>query len=180
MGVVNLTFSKCMVMLHVCAMLLAASIFGKAQSTHFSAACGPANISLKVKLNDTAHSAAQPAPGKALIYFIHESGGTSSLAYPTTKIGLDGAWAGANHGNSYFVVSVEPGEHHVCAILQSSFYDGGLELAHLNAEAGKTYFYRTRLILSRSVELLELEPIDSDQGNYLVTSLPLSVTTSKK
>jgi hypothetical protein len=53
-------------------------------------------------------------------------------------------------------------------------------MAHLEAEAGKVYYYRTRLVLSRSVELLELEPIDSDQGKYLIASFPLSVSTPKK
>jgi hypothetical protein len=55
-----------------------------------------------------------------------------------------------------------------------------VELAHFTAEAEKTYYYRTRLVVSRSVELLELEPIDSDQGNYLISTFPLSASTAKK
>ena len=143
-------------------------------------ACGPGDESLKVKLDDAPHAPEPPEPNKARIYFIHESGGGPAIAYPTTKIGMDGAWVGANHSVSYFSVSVAPGEHHLCATLQSSFYSGGFELAHVDAEAGKTYFYRTRLILSRSVELLELELIDSDQGTHLVNSLPLSLSRSNK
>jgi hypothetical protein len=162
------------------ALLFAASALAQEPSSSPTAACGSGNVSYKVKLDDTAHDLLQPEPGKARIYFIHQSGGGPSIAYPTTKIGVDGTWVGANHGDSYFSISVEPGEHHVCATLQSSFYGGALELAHVNAEAGKAYFYRTRLILSRSVELLELEPIDSDQGKYLVESLPLSDSKPKK
>ncbi len=96
------------------------------------------------------------------------------------KLAMDGAWVGANHGNSYFSVSVEPGEHHVCVTLQSSFVAQRVELAHFTAEAGKTYYYRSELVTSRSVELLELDPIDSDQGKYLIDSFPLSVSTPKK
>ena len=96
------------------------------------------------------------------------------------KVAVDGAWAGANHGNSYFSIFVEPGEHHVCVTLQSSLVAQRVELAHFTAEAEKVYYYRTRLILSRSVELLELNPIDSDQGKYLIASFPLGISSPKK
>jgi hypothetical protein len=161
-------------------LFFAASALAQGPSAVPTAACGPDNVSFKVKLDDTRHTLTQPEPGKARIYFIHESGAPWQLGYPTTKYGLDGAWVGANHGNSYYSVFVEPGEHHLCATLQSSIVADRVELAHLNAEAGKVYYYRTRLILSRSVELLELEPIDSDQGKYLIASFPLSISTPKK
>jgi len=93
---------------------------------------------------------------------------------------MDGAWVGANHGNSYFSVSVAPGEHHVCVTLQSSLVAQRVELAHFTAEADRVYYFRTRLVMSRTVELLELDPIDSDQGKYLVVSSTLSVSTPKK
>jgi hypothetical protein len=162
------------------ALFFAASAFAQSQTASPIAACGHENVSFNVKLTDTTQALTQPASGKALIYFIHESGGGPMLAYPTTKFAVDGTWVGADHGDSSFFVSVDPGEHHVCATLQSSFFGGGLELAHLSAEAGKTYFFRTRFILSRSVELLDLQQIDADQGRYLVTSFPLSVSKPKK
>ncbi|MGA8271839.1 MAG: hypothetical protein WB919_09805 [Candidatus Sulfotelmatobacter sp.] len=145
-----------------------------------TAACGKGNISFKVKLDGSAHVMAQPDPGKALLYFFHDAGTGQTLGYPTVKLAMDGAWVGANHGNSYFPVSVDPGEHHVCVTLQSSLVGQRVELAHFTAEAEKVYFYRTRLVMSRSVELLEIEPIDSDQGKYLIASFPLSSSTPKK
>jgi hypothetical protein len=162
------------------ALLFAASAFAQAQSVAATAACGLGIVDFKVKLEDTGSPPVHPEPGKALVYFIHDAGTSALFAYPTTKHGLDGAWVGANHGNSYFAVSVGPGEHHLCASLQSSLVDDRAEFAHFTAEAGKVYYYRTRLIMSRSVELLELEPIDSDQGKYLIASFPLSVATPKK
>jgi len=51
---------------------------------------------------------------------------------------MDGAWVRANHGNSYFALSVEPGEHHVCVTLQSSLVAQRVELAHFTAEAEKS------------------------------------------
>jgi hypothetical protein len=169
--------------------LLAASALGQQKVRYgqpvigSSPACGPTETSFKVKLDKGKHVSAQPDPGKARVYFIHEAGLPFTnvvFAYPTSKFGMDGAWVGADHGNSWFSISVDPGEHHLCAALQSSFVDDRLELSHFTAEAGRVYFYRTRLVLSGSVELLELEPIDSDEGKYLVALYPLSVSTPKK
>jgi hypothetical protein len=160
--------------------IFAASTLAQAQAVGLPMACGPENASFKVRLEDKPSVQAQPAPGKALVYFIHDSGSPAVFAYPTMKIGVDGAWVGADHSNSYFFTSVDAGVHHLCATLQSSLVDGRSEFVHFRAEAGKLYYYRTRLVLSRSVELLELEPIDSDEGRYLATSYPLSVSTPKK
>jgi hypothetical protein len=143
-------------------------------------ACGPENVTFKVKTEESQHTLAPPDPGKARVYFIHDAGSNWTTGYPTVKIAMDGTWAGANHGNSYFSVSVDPGEHHVCVTLQSSLVAQRLELAHFSAEADKIYYYRTRLVVSRNVELLELDPIDDDQGKYLTGVFPLAVSTSKK
>ncbi|MFY9645520.1 MAG: hypothetical protein WAK29_10095 [Terriglobales bacterium] len=145
-----------------------------------TAACGPDKVSFRVKLDESQHTLSQPDSGKARVYFLHDAGSGSILGYPTVKLALDGAWVGANHGNSYFPVSVEPGEHHVCVTLQSSLVAQRVELAHFTAEADRIYYYRTRLVVSRSVELLELDAIDSDQGKYLIASFPLSVSNPKK
>jgi hypothetical protein len=163
------------------ALLLSSSISAQTIAAAPGAACGPAT-SFKVKLSHPQAAKAQPDPGKAEVYFIHDSGSLSTvlLAYPTTKYAIDGVWAGAGHGNSWFSVAVAPGEHHVCATLQSSIVDQRVELAHFNAQAGMTYFYRTRLVTSRQVELLELEPLDGDQGQYLINSYPMSSARPKK
>lgn len=147
---------------------------------NLTAACGPAHVSFKVNLDEKQHAPAQPEAGKARVYFIHDAGTGSTLGYPTVKLAMDGAWVGANHGNSYFSVSADPGEHHLCVTLQSSLVGQRVELAHFTAAADAVYFYRTRLVLTRGVELLELEAIDSDQGKYLIGSFPLSVSSPKK
>jgi hypothetical protein len=162
------------------AMLFAVSAFAQVPSAASTAACGPETVSFKVKLDKSQHTLAQPDPGKARVYFLQDAGTSLTVGYPTVKIAMDGAWLGANHGNSYFSVSVEPGEHHVCVTLQSSVIAQRVELAHFTAEAEKVDYYRTRLVMSRSVELLELDPIDSDQGKYLIATFPLSVSSPKK
>lgn len=150
------------------------------QSPSDTAACGHEDISYHVDLNKKPPAAMPPQPGKVLVYFIHDGWDGVRLAYPTTLMALDGAWIGANRGNSYFSISVDPEEHHLCAALQTSIMDSRVELAHFTAEAGKIYYFRTRLLLSRSIELFELETLDSDQGSYLAGSYPLSVSKPKK
>lgn len=161
-------------------LISAASACAQVTTTLPTAACGREDVSFNVRRDDSQHQFTPPDQGRARVYFVHDAGNGNTLGYPTVKLAMDGAWVGANHGNSYFSVSVEPGEHHVCVTLQSSFVAQRVELAHFTAEAGKTYYYRSELVTSRSVELLELDPIDSDQGKYLIDSFPLSVSTPKK
>ena len=161
-------------------LLFATTAFAEDLPSSPIAPCGAGSANFKVKLDDSQHTPAQPSPGKALVYFIHDAGTSAVLAYPTTKLAVDGTWVGANHSNSYFSVSVDPGEHHVCATLQSSLVGNRSEFAHFQAEAGKAYYYRTRLVMSREVELLDLDLIDSDEGRYLIQSYPLSISRQTK
>jgi hypothetical protein len=164
-------------------LFFAASVFAQSPADRLTAACGPEKTGLKVKLDDAAHDAAPPPPEGAQLVFIHDSGRdttTPVLAYPTTRYGVDGAWVGAGHGNSWSAVNVVPGEHHLCAALQSIFFATNVQLAHLTAVAGTTYYFRTRLIMSRSVELLELDQIDSDQGKLLISIYPKATGTLKR
>ena len=160
-------------------LLIAVPAFAQVVPAPSTAACGLDSVSFKVKTDQSQHTLTQPDPEKARVYFIQDAGTSMGLGYPTVKLGLDGKWVGANRLNSYFSLSVDPGEHHVCVMLQSSLLAQRVELAHFMAEAGKTYYYRTRLVMSREMELLELDPIDSDQGTYLVALFPRSVARPK-
>ncbi len=88
---------------------------------------------------------------------------------------------GANKKNSYFALGVEPGEHHLCAVVQSCFVKGGPELAHLTAEAGKVYYFRTRIFFAeKTAEYFSLVPADGDEGAYLIASYPLATAHARK
>ena len=153
-----------------------------------ASACGPANANYKVSLDRSQHGPTTPEAGKALVYFIHDAGipdqvfwsGKVTLGYPTTKYGVDGSWVGADHGDSWFAITITPGEHHFCTVLQSSFAGQRVELAHFTAEAGESYYFRTQLVTSGSVELLELERIDSDEAGYVISEYPMATATAKK
>jgi Protein of unknown function (DUF2846) len=161
---------------------LAVSAFAQTESDALAPACGPKNTSFSVKLNESQHTLAQPEPGKALVYFVQDIGVASCFeGCMTTKIGLDGAWVGADLHNSYFFVSVEPGEHHVCANPQSHVgrVSRIVALAHFTAEPGKVYYFRTRGTMGTVQTLFDLDPIDSDQAKYLISAHPLSVSHPK-
>jgi hypothetical protein len=151
------------------ALLLAASAFAQEPSDGVASACGPKDASFDVKLDKTQHTLAQPEPGKALVYFIQENGGAAS------KIGLDGAWVGANKSSSYFAVSVVPGEHHVCADVRTPRGVPGVPMGflHFTAEAGRVYYFDARPLYGR---YLFLDAVDSDQAKYLIASYPQSVS----
>jgi len=171
-------------------LLLASSAFAQQETTASAAACGPKSANFDVKMDESQHALAQPEPGKALVYFIQDLGLVSCLGHcGTTRIGLDGTWVGANQHNSYFSVSVEPGEHHVCASPQgrfvptmtSSYAAVRSAFAHFTAEAGKVYYFRVRRFGfgGQYQELFDLDAIDSDQGKYLIAWYPLSTSHQK-
>lgn len=136
--------------------------------------CGPKDAGFNVTLDKSQHSLAEPEAGKAQIYFIREgyTGGGGPIMF-----GIDGAWAGASHASSYVSVSVDPGERHICVAAPYFYRETQLAvvLAHIQAEAGKTYFYRIR-----DYQELQIDPIDSDEAKYLVAFYPLSVSSPKK
>jgi Protein of unknown function (DUF2846) len=167
--------------LFVAVALFAAPLFSQTQLASALAACGESTVSMAVNLDDKQHALAQPETGKALIYFIQDIGQAGTLAYPTTKIGIDGKWVGANKKNSWFAVAVDPGEHHLCAEIQSSFVAPEAELAHLTAEAGKVYYFRTRIIFAeRTAEYFSLAPVDSDEANFQIAAYPQATAKARK
>ncbi len=169
------------------ALLFAAPAVAQTPSSGLPAACGPEKVTFKATVLETRQTLAQPTPGKARVYFVQDNGMLGDeYQHDTLRIGLDGAWAGAYKNNSYFTVLVGPGEHHVCANVQSRLSVGQLlALAHFTAEAGKVYYFRTRFLngLTRGYPpspYVDLDPVDNDQGKYLIASYPLSIWKTDK
>jgi hypothetical protein len=161
-------------------LLFATSAFAQDPKVDPTAACGPENMYFNVNLDKSQHTPLPQVPGKARIYFIQNVNTDIFDSYTMTRFGIDGAWVGANNHNSYFSVSVEPGEHHLCASIWYSRIDQHLVLAHLTAEPGKVYYYRLGIIETRNLSDWKLDQIDSDEARYLITLYPLSVSTAKK
>jgi hypothetical protein len=161
-------------------MLLAISASAQAPANGVKSACGPQNAAFDM----TTEPADQPQavePGKARAYFIQDDGPGGVHQHYTVRIGLDGGWVGAYKHNSYFTISVSPGEHHICANVQSKSPAGrNFAFAHFTAEPGKTYYFRTQFLAGLTTQYpiypyLALDQPDSDEAMYLITSFPLSV-----
>lgn len=162
-------------------LLIVAPMLVLGQSSDPAAACGAAGVSFEIKLDHAHQTVELPQPGKAQVYFIQDTGVKVTFGvYPTTLIGIDGAWVGAYKNDSFFSIEVDPGEHHFCSNMDSISTGHQRQLAHFTAEPGKTYYFRTRLLLAQGLIYPELNPIDSDEGRYLVASYPLSISHPKK
>ncbi|HLJ26673.1 MAG TPA: hypothetical protein VKY85_08180 [Candidatus Angelobacter sp.] len=156
-------------------LVLPASAQDKPGLDRARAACGPQDVEFHVKTNNQQHPVAQPEAGKAMVYVIEDQIPCLFCAV-TTRVGLDGTWVGANRGRSYFFFSVEAGEHHLCSDLQRlPPADRVISLAHLTAEAGKAYYFRARISGGyESGWFFDLEAIDSDEAQLLISSYPYS------
>jgi Protein of unknown function (DUF2846) len=160
-------------------MILAMPAIAQNTSATVEKACGPEKTQFDVKRAKSQHPLRETEPGKARVYFIQDLGIATCVNCVTVRIGLDGAWVGANQRNSYFSLSVAPGEHHLCAIPQESHLQRLVGLAHFTAEAGKTYYFRARMIGEQNQAVFDFGPIDSDQAEYFIDSYPLSVSYPK-
>ena len=150
--------------------------------TTAASACGPLDVKFEVNQNQT--KSIEPDSGKALVYVVEDIGRPGRRCFmgcATVRVGLDGAWIGANHGTSHFSFSVEPGEHHLCANWQSGpgRFSSTQSLANFTADAGKVYYFRAR-IWGSDRRYLDLDPVSTDEGSYLVAASPLAVSRPKK
>jgi hypothetical protein len=157
----------------------------KAPDTASAPGCGPDGAKFDVKKYGDKHPAPQPEPGKALDYFFQDDSNFESVPRPTTMAGVDGKWVGATQSSSYFYVSVDPGEHHVCAKWQTivGLREGHLAAAaHFTAEAGKIYWFRVKNSWWRETERanMKLEPLDSDEGLLLASKFAYCTSREKK
>ncbi len=104
---------------------------------------------------------------------------------PTMRVGLDGAWIGANKGKSYFFFSVDPGDHQVCTNWQSGTFKKTAKrigsAITLKAEAGKVYYLRTQVYeRSEQDRNVKLEPVESAEGQFLISASSFSTYHPKK
>lgn len=108
--------------------LLALPVFAQDQAgaARTAAGCGPKEARFDVKTDAKQHPMPESESGKSLIYVFQDERRDPNINYmgqhPTTRVGLDGAWIGANHGKSYFFHAIEPGGHRLCSGWQSSLH----------------------------------------------------------
>lgn len=135
-----------LVVLLLCASLVSA-VCARAK-TNLPDACGDDNIKFDVKTEKSKTPPAPPAAGKAQIVLIeNENFAFAPFMHITVRFGMDGAWVGADNGNSYFALTVDPGVHHLCANWQSVLgaYKKDVDLTSFIAEAGKIYYFEASI-----------------------------------
>ena len=146
----------------------------KAAVSAAEAGCGPQDARFEVKADELQHPVFSPEDGKALIYVVADG-------HLTSIFGVDGKWVGAVNGGRYFFVPIEPGEHHLCAMLQSFLSQRGprVSVHSLKAERGGTYYFRTRMVGISTGFVLQLDQLDSDEGRWFVAWSKFSTSHPK-
>ncbi len=154
--------------------------------------CGADKIKFKVTKRKGQPAPSGPTASKAQVIIVENPDIYSPCLGPacdvTVRIGIDGEWAGASQGKSYFAFLVAPGEHHVCANWQSTFATSNklVSMASFTAEAGKVYYYEVKPVMRNMSEhrdekyKLELMSLSEDEGKYGVKISALSTSTPKR
>jgi hypothetical protein len=132
--------------IQVLVVAFAAMLAGTARAEVWPAGCGKGDVQFKVKTDKKSPVPGAPEAGKAQIVFVESVKGPFGTA-PVARFGVDGTWVGANRGISYFVVSVDPGEHQLCASRQSPAKSEREDVgkATVHAVAGQVYYYQFKI-----------------------------------
>ena len=142
----------------------------KAAISAAEGACGPRAVHFKVTADKSGHPTPIPENGEALIYVVQKDSAT-------TRVGADGKWIGAARRGTYFFASIDPGEHHLCAIGRIGLWSH-VSLRELKAKPGETYYF-----VAGGGELLAdeftLNQVDADEGRHLVAFAHLSAFRPK-
>lgn len=139
-----------------------------------------------VKTDKSQHPHGQVPLDKALVYVFEverTDAGAFKIGAVTIRIGFDGQWVGANHGNTYFYFPVDPGDHNLCANWQSN--PGRLSklasAVSLTAETGQVYYVLTKVDeRSHDYPAVWLEAVDPAEAKLLIASSSLSNFHPKK
>ncbi|MGA2890594.1 MAG: hypothetical protein ABSE51_21375 [Terracidiphilus sp.] len=135
-----------LVVLLLCASLLSA-VQARAK-TILPDSCGDEKIKFDVSTLKNQPAPEPPPAGSAQIIFVEEQNARASFHMITVRYGVDGNWVGANYGDSYFVLNVTPGIHHLCVNAQGDKKAVGV--TSFTAEAGKVYYYEASTTVTRS------------------------------
>jgi hypothetical protein len=163
-------------------LLLGASLLAASQAwaTTLPDSCGPQSASFNISKQKGKSLLPDSSADKATLVFVQRAG--LCIGCSTTRVGVDGAWIGANKGSSYFSAAVDAGEHHVCANWGAPLAatEAKLSLTDLQTEAGKTYYFETVITQHQDeAPRLVFKPLSTDEGQFLVSRSALSVAVPK-
>ena|SRR5947209_1293005 len=172
---------------NLAALLIVAS-FASAQTRPADRAaggCGPGAVHFEIKIDKHNRPTGGLEQGKALVYFIQDDTQFEARPRPTTRIGIDGTWVGATKANSYFYLSVFPGEHDLCSSWQSlPVFNAGQSAAaaRFSAVEGQTYYFVVRNYYETTRHKpaeIELKAVDEAEGQLLASEFSFSTSHPK-
>lgn len=175
----------------VASLLLCASLLPATQALAKSKAilpdgCGDDSVQFDAKQEKDNPGLPALAEGKALIVF-SESMPNEMKVQSTTRFGVDGAWAGATKGDSYFTVTVDPGEHNLCASMQSApsrMKKTFTQMASITAEAGKVYYFEAAVNVVGNMNVgiasFDFAQLAEKEGKYRIKAWKFATSKPKK
>jgi hypothetical protein len=152
-----------------------------ALATTLPDSCGKPDVGLDVKTQKSPATPLVQQSGQSTLVFVQRNSGCVGCS--VVRVGLDGAWAGANKGNSYFSVAVEPGDHHVCVWWDAplAHTESRIGLTDLKAAPNQTYYFEVVVAKygDSGAPFMKLKPISQDMGVFLASRSSLSTATPK-
>lgn len=149
------------------------------RATTLPDACGNDKVKFDVTTQEGQPAPAPPLAGKAQIIFIEDQNEEHNPWHPwdIVRFGMDGAWVGANKGNSYFTLDVAPGLHHLCVSWQGATRGvKNFDLAPVTAEPGKVYYFAAEVTESQYYGNFSFTELNDDQGRYRIKAWQLSTS----
>lgn len=151
--------------------------------------CGSDSVKFDVKTEKDQPPPAAPADGKAQIVLVGTVPNEGALMHwPAIRFGINGAWVGANKGNSYFTLDVAPGAQNICVSAQGVMAGMAKDLVDMQtftAEAGKVYYFEARFGMigggnGGGVVTFGLAPLNENDGKYRVKAWKLATWKTNK
>jgi hypothetical protein len=87
---------------------------------------------------------------------------------------VDGKWIGANKGNNYFFVQLDPGEHYICSKAENR------SILTITVEAGKTYYIDQEIKMGAMKARNKAVLLDEKKGKEDLAKCHPSIATEKK
>jgi hypothetical protein len=173
-------------LLLICASLLSATQALAKSKAILPDGCGDDAVEFDAKQEKENPGLPALAEGKALIVFV-ESMPNEMKVQSTTRFGVDGAWVGATKGDSYFTVTVDPGDHNLCASMQSApsrMKKTFTQMTSVTAEAGKVYYFEAAVNvvgnMNMGIASFDFAQLAEKEGKYRVKAWKVATSKPKK
>jgi hypothetical protein len=134
-------------------------------------ACGPADEKFPTVTDKTQHPTPAAPADKGLVYIVRPSDSGSRIQ---TRLGVNGMWVGANNGNNYFFVRLDPGLYYFCSQGQDR------SALALNVEAGKTYYLQQTVTTGMTKSRSSLDIVTDQLGRDGLTKSNFSTRREPK